>query len=130
MAIIFLTKNISCGNKDNDSANCSNTIKMKLETAYPNLKEHENYHLSILHEKNNHLIFFCVYEKDGFSVCCHSNSEIVKPNENYIATFNIIHNKKSIKKGISFIAEDSVKNPEAKKYTDKMPTESEIKKLI
>jgi len=128
MTIIFLTKNISCG--DNESRNCNDTITKKIKSEYPNLIDHENYHISILHEKNNHLIFFCVYEKDGFSVCCHSNSEIVKPNENYIATFNIIHNKKSIKKGISFIAEDSVKNTKSKKYTGKMPTESEIKKLI
>jgi len=127
MPVIFLSQNISCGD---NSLNCCNTIMEKIKSEYPNLIDHENYHISILHESGNHLIFFCVYEKNGFAVCCHSNSEIVKPNENYIAKFNVDHNKKSIKKGIKRIDNDSVKNPEAKKYTGKTVTIEKLKKVL
>ena len=128
MPVIFLSKNISCDGNDVHN-NCSQTIQQKLETEYPTL-DHENYHISILHEKNNHLIFFCVYEKDGFAVCCHSNAEIVKPDENYIATFTMLHNQKLIKKGIKQIETETVKDTPAKKYTGKTITLEQIKKVL
>jgi len=130
MPVIFLIKNISCGNKKNDSANCSDTITKKIKSEYPELKDHENYHISILHEKNNHLIFFCVYEKNGFAVCCHSNAEIEKPNQNYIAKFTMLHNQKLIKKGIKQIETETVKDTPAKKYTGKTITLEQIKKVL
>jgi len=128
MPVIFLTQNISC--TDKLSSDCSENIMEKIKSEYPNLIDHENYHISILHEKNNHLIFFCVYEKDGFSIVCHSNAEIVKPDENYIAKFNIIHNNKLIKKGIKHIVSETVKGTKSKKYTGKTVTIEKIKKVL
>jgi len=128
MPVIFLTRNISC--TDTSSTNCSENIMEKIKSEYPNLIDHENYHISILHEKNNHLIFFCVYEKNGVGLCCHSNAEIVKPDENYIATFNMIRNNKLIKKGIKHIDIETVKDTPAKKYTGKTITLEKIKKVL
>ena len=134
MPVIFLSKNISC-----DSSiinNCSETIQQKLETEYPELKEHENYHLSILHENGNHLIFFCIYEKDGQALCCHSHSELKQSGKNYMAEFHMLHKDTQQGEGvdcikcITSIDNEEQDDPTAKKYTGKMPTLAEVENIL
>tara|TARA_R110000824_G_scaffold166722_1_gene343500 strand:- start:53 stop:442 length:390 start_codon:yes stop_codon:yes gene_type:complete len=127
LPVFFFTKNITC--EDNKSAECSSSICKKLQKAYPKLKEHKNYHVSILHEKNNHIIFFCLYEEDGKALCCTSNSEIKQDNKKYIAEFNCIHNKKSTRKGINKIHNHSEDNPKVEKYKGDIPTLTQVQKV-
>ena len=65
MPIILFTKKEDC----DDCVNCSKTMTNELITAFPKLtpldSKSANWHISCLHEKNNHLVWVCIYEKDG-----------------------------------------------------------------
>ena len=129
MTYIFLTKNISCGNTAKECDDCSTKINNKLKKAYPNLKQGKNYHVSIVHENNNHLIFFCIYEKDGYSITCNSKSELVKPDKKYIAKFEINNKNKILQKGIYKINSSSIENIKAEKYNGDIPTLTQVQKV-
>lgn len=131
MPVFLLTKDLSCGSEPSASSACSDEITKKLKAKFPELKDGKNYHVSILHEKNNHIIFVCIYEHDNEVLHSSSNPEIKKAGEKYIAEFKMLDkNHKTITKGIKELEIHKIKNPLVSKYKGDMPTQTKLKNAL
>jgi len=98
---IKFNKNITCDEPDICSAN----ITEKIIAKYPKWQCHtkkQNGHLSILHQQNNHIIWFFAYDNNGIAETEDTNS------------------KKTVTQN----------NPNVTKYTGITIKESDLKKLI
>jgi hypothetical protein len=119
--ITFITKDINC----TDPTKCDKIIQNKLKSIFPQLEftvdnNNPNSHISIFHENKNHLIWLCMYEKDGEHLQSHSNIE-QKGTKQYIATFKREHKDDSIKEfktpkvqTIGIISTATIKTPNLK----------------
>lgn len=131
MPVFLLTKDLSCDQKGNASQKCSDEITKKLRVKFPDLKDGKNSHVSICHEKNNHIIFVCVYEHDKEVIHCSSNAEIKKAGEKYIAECKLLDkNHKTITKGIKELEFHKIINPLVSKYNGDPLTTTKIIKAL
>ena len=127
--IRLITKKINCA----DVIECGDNIREKLKVKFPDLKLSEKPHaghVSIYHEKNNHLIWLSFYEKKGENVSSKSIQEVKKNNVNYLATYQIYKNDKIITMGIKEIKEIKEDSEFALKYSTAIPSIKEIEKAL
>lgn len=115
MPVFLIKKKVSC----TDSLKCSELYHETLSKGLPDLihtDESANYHISIVHEKNNHLLWICIYEKNKEVLTASSKSEIVRKGKNYLQTLKIKIDGKVITKGVSSFDIIKTPHPNALKY--------------
>ena len=131
MPVFLIKQNMTC----TDAVKCKEYYDEKLISALPDLIHNDqrgNYHLSIVHEKNNHLLWISIYEKDGQVLTASSKSEIKKPglSGNYLQTLKIKIDGKVITKGITHFEIIKTEDDRARKYVGQMPDENKLKELL
>tara|TARA_Y100001951_G_scaffold94021_1_gene90154 strand:+ start:213 stop:617 length:405 start_codon:yes stop_codon:yes gene_type:complete len=133
MPVFLIKKDVSCS----DSLQCSDLYHEKLSKGLPDLfhnDESANFHISIVHEKNNHLLWVCIYEKENEVITASSKTEIVTSGKNYLQTLKMELDDgikiKPITKGILGFDTIKTSHKKARKYKHKMPSESKISDLL